>query len=54
MFDWVLNTPIKWHTLYLQEIGHLEKAEPGPLEKADPMSKFTILVKNYIGQIRGC
>ena len=52
MFDWVLNTPIKWHTLYLQEIGHLEKAEPGPLEKADPMSKFTILVKLEVADLK--
>ena len=26
-------------------MAYLEKADPGPLEKADNMSKFTILVK---------
>ena len=50
MFDWVLNTPIvstiKCHTLYLQKFGPLEKADPEPWEKVDPMPKFTILVKN--------
>ena len=49
MFDLVLNTPImstiKWHTLHFQKIRPLEKTEPEPLEKADPMPKFTILVK---------
>ena len=32
MFDWVLNKPIvstmKWHTLYLQKIGHYKKRTP--------------------------
>ena len=27
-------------------MGYSEKADPRPLEKADPMPKFTILVKN--------
>ena len=26
--------------------GPLEKTDPGPTEKVDPMSKFTVLVKN--------
>ena len=47
MFEWVLNAPlvltIKWHTL--RKSGPLEKADFGPLQKADTMRKFTVLVK---------
>ena len=29
-----------------RKIGPTEKADPEPIEKADPMPKFTVLVKN--------
>ena len=31
-----------------RKCGPLEKAEPGPIEKADPMLKFTVLVKKHL------
>ena len=34
---------IKWN---FRKSGTLEKTDPGPLQKADPMPKFTVLVKN--------
>ena len=30
----------------LQKSGSLEKADPGPIKKADPMPKFIVLIRN--------
>ena len=30
----------------LQKSGSLEKADLGPIEKADPMPKFIVLIRN--------